>query len=74
MLLDGRREEMSSFQIREIESNEPTAAVVHLFKSVKAINVILRRGLPSSRASNRKQCGSCGKQGHFASKGEEELK
>ena len=34
MLLDGKREEMSSFQSREIESNETTAAVMHPLKSV----------------------------------------
>ena len=34
MLPDGRREEMSIFQTREIESNETTAAFVHPLKSV----------------------------------------
>ena len=34
MLLDGRREEMSSFQTRDIESQETPAAVVHPLKSV----------------------------------------
>ena len=34
MLLDGRREEMRSFQTRDIESQETPAAVVHPLKSV----------------------------------------
>ena len=34
MLLDGRHEETSTFQTREIESNETNAAVVHPLKSV----------------------------------------
>ena len=34
MLLGGRCEEMSTFQTREIESNETNAAVVHPLKSV----------------------------------------
>ena len=71
MLLDGRREEMSSFQTREIESNENTAAVVHPFKSVnkegkKCYTCGGDYPHKGECPAKGKQCGSCGKQGHFA--------
>ena len=71
MLLDGRREEMSSFQTRDIESQETPAAVGHPLKSVnKASKHCYTCGgeypHKGECPAKGKQCGSCGKQGHFA--------
>eukprot|EP00794_Sanderia_malayensis_P000736 gene736-biopygen16 len=71
MLLDGRREEMSAYQTRDIESNESTSAAVHQIKSTnkqgkKCFTCGGEYPHKGDCPAKGKQCGSCGKQGHFA--------
>ena len=72
MILDGRRDEMSSFQSRDIDNTEQTSAYTHKFHTARGTKKSCfhcggdyhnKEKCPA----NGQKCHTCGKNNHFAS-------
>lgn len=70
MLLDGRRDEQSAYQAKNIEAKEQQLEETHKITTPKSLKCRQCEGQYSHEAScpaRGEQCRKCGKQNHFAS-------